>query len=99
PAMLVDQTMRAAIRIAAGEAIRAGAVSARVASLMERTGRRMFIDRIKIGAVSLMALGFVAAGAIALAAIQPPRDDPKPVAKAPAPLPTRGEVRTALQDW
>ncbi len=102
---LVDQTVKAAARIVAGEAMSAGMVPASVASMIRKALRSMFLNKLKTAAAATLALGILTAGAFALAMPRPRDDLPKAAeavaddAKKAAPLPTRAEVRNALKNW
>jgi hypothetical protein len=61
PAALVSATVEAAARVAAGPA--AAVVSPRVATLMEGAVRAMWITKLKIAAVLLLAVGLLGGGA------------------------------------
>jgi RNA polymerase sigma factor (sigma-70 family) len=86
PAPLLDLTLQAAGRLAAGEALTAGVVSARVASLTEGVHKAMLVTKLKLltGALLLAAvvLGLGTAALTHPALADKPADAPqKPAAK------------------
>ena len=93
PAPLVDETVRAAIRLAAGQA---AGLSAPVAALAEGMIRVMFLAKLKFAAVLLAALSCASAWMIATAAGPPskPTDPAQPPveAKKAGPQPKGPEV-------
>ncbi|HEV3260671.1 MAG TPA: sigma-70 family RNA polymerase sigma factor [Gemmataceae bacterium] len=60
---LVVSTVKAACLLAAGQTGAAGLISANVASLVQGASKAMFLTKLKITAVLLLAAGVVAAGA------------------------------------
>ncbi len=81
----------------------AGAIPIGAGKLVREECRRMVYYKIKTAG---LVFGIVAAGALALAAVDPDTvEPPKPVAEVPlpanepAPLPTKAEVRDALRFW
>ncbi len=62
PRSLVGSTANAAIHLAAGNALTSGLVSAKVVALVEGVTQAMFLSKVKIATVLLVALGIVAAG-------------------------------------
>ncbi len=92
PAPLVDETVRAAIRLAAGQA---AGLSAPVAALAEGMIRAMFLAKLKFAAALLAALSCASVWMIAPAAgpNAPPAPAQPPVeAKKPQPQPKGPEV-------
>ena len=67
PARLIGPTAHAASRLAAGNAITAGAVSAAVAALTEEVLKAMLMSKIKIAAAALVAGVVVVTGGVGLA--------------------------------
>ena len=67
PARLIGPTAEAASRLAAGNAITAGAVSAGVAALTEEVLKAMLLSKIKIAVSALVAGVAVVAGGVGLA--------------------------------
>ncbi len=63
PPALIEATVRAATRLAAGRAMTAGAVSASVAALTKGVVTTMFLGKLKVAAVGLVAAGIAATGA------------------------------------
>jgi RNA polymerase sigma factor (sigma-70 family) len=61
-AMLADSTLRAAVKVAAGQGVSAGLVSAEVAALVQGASKTMFCGKAEMLAVLLLIVG-VAAGA------------------------------------
>ena len=110
-AALIDQTVKTAARIVAGEAMTVGMVPASVASLIRGGLRHMFLNQLKITASALLAFGIIGAGTLAMAmpGLEVGRQEPTPAktvgrqepapSKVVAPLPTRAEVRDALKSW
>jgi RNA polymerase sigma factor (sigma-70 family) len=66
-AALIDPTVRAALSVAAGEAVPAGLVPARVAALTEGAVRAMSLLRMRIPLAVLLILGLAGAAAVLLA--------------------------------
>ncbi len=62
PDLLVRNTINAAMSLAAGKTIVAGAVSAVAVGLMERVVSAMWFRKIKMVAAALVVVGVVAAG-------------------------------------
>jgi RND family efflux transporter MFP subunit len=62
PPALASGTLQAAILLAAGKSLAAGAASPQVLSLMEGVLRAMFLTKLKIGAAVLLFLGLVGSG-------------------------------------
>jgi RNA polymerase sigma factor (sigma-70 family) len=63
PELLIRDTVKAALSVAAGGAAAAGLVSATSASLAERVIKTMWIAKLKLAAAALLAFGLVASGA------------------------------------
>jgi RNA polymerase sigma factor (sigma-70 family) len=78
PASLTDATLQAALKLAGGQGMAAGLVSARAAALVEGANAIMFTSKAKIITILLLALGVGAAGLTALRhtvrAANPPED-------------------------
>ena len=95
PAGLVEATVRAACRIAAGAGVStAGVVPAAVALLMEGAQSAMFMSRIKF---VLLACGLIAGGAV-VAAQQAGRDHREPATHRPANAGATGSVAVSPAD-
>jgi RNA polymerase sigma factor (sigma-70 family) len=62
PAFLVSSTIKATSLLAAGKELAAGAVSVKVASLMEGVLKAMLLSKLKIATSLLLTAGLVAAG-------------------------------------
>jgi polysaccharide biosynthesis/export protein len=78
PPTLAEATARLARQFAAG---RAPAAASAAMTLTERTLRAMFMNRMKVGALGLLAAGALAAGVATLASSATPspgRDEPEP---------------------
>jgi RNA polymerase sigma-70 factor (ECF subfamily) len=88
PNSLVGQTVDVAKLMATAPGIAARVISARIVALTEGVLRTMFMTKLKIGVVVLLALGIVGWGATALApktwASQPPIQAKEEAAPAPA---------------
>ena len=110
-AALIDQTVKTAARIVAGEAMTVGMVPASVASLIRGGLRHMLLNKLKMTASAVLAFGIIGAGTLAIAmpglevGRQEPalsksvgRQEPAP-AKALDPLPTRAYIRNSLKSW
>ncbi len=82
PAALAESTVKAALGYAAGNAAVAGCVSAPVAALTEGVLRAMFLNRIKVAALVLLAVGVAGLGGAGLLA--PPAFADKPPKQAAA---------------
>jgi RNA polymerase sigma factor (sigma-70 family) len=80
---LTAGTLRAALRIAAGEPLSAGVISAQVAALVQGANAIMFTNKAKVVIVLLLALSAGVAGLAAVLAANP-QEDAKP-AKAAKP--------------
>jgi RNA polymerase sigma factor (sigma-70 family) len=65
PAALASSTIKAAMRIAAGQAATTGAISASVAALAEGVLHSMFLNKLKIASVVLLVMVLLAAGGTA----------------------------------
>jgi RNA polymerase sigma factor (sigma-70 family) len=66
PARLLSSTLRAATQLAAGQALAAGVVSARVAALTEGVLKAMLVTRLKVLTAVLLAAAAVGAGTVLL---------------------------------
>jgi RNA polymerase sigma factor (sigma-70 family) len=77
---LISSTVKAATRVAAGQAAGAGAISARVAALTQGVLQAMFLTRLKVVTAALVTAGLLACGL--LVAIL--RAQPATAAAAPA---------------
>lgn len=62
PQALAESTLRAAMRVAAGRTVTAGAVSAPVAALMEGVLYAMKLTKLRAAAAALIVAGFLATG-------------------------------------
>ncbi len=86
PTSVAFATIKASSLFAAGKAVAAGVIKARVAALTEGVLRAMMLTKLKIATAVLLALGFLGAGlgvgALAYqtrtAAPAAPRGDPEP---------------------
>ena len=85
PEVLVDATVRAAVRATAGQVATAGTVPAAVTALTEGVLKAMFLHKLKATAAALLAVGTLATG-VAVGARQA-TDEP-----APDNAPTPGRV-------
>ncbi|SIO58708.1 RNA polymerase sigma factor, sigma-70 family [Singulisphaera sp. GP187] len=81
PRILSEETIQAAIRIAAGRAAISGALSAPVAALMEGVLSAMWLSKLKAATAVALLPGFVLASLVALAA-QPPSNEAGPATPA-----------------
>jgi RNA polymerase sigma factor (sigma-70 family) len=96
PAPLINSTVQAAIRVAAGKTAVAGLVSASVASLTEGVIQTMFLTKLKVTVACLLSIGVVATGAGVLLQAAEARNRTQPdsgVTRAgqdSAPLPVQG---------
>jgi zinc protease len=95
PVEWINQTLAAAVTLAAGNAVAAGTFSAGVVTLWKGVVRSMFLAKMKYAAAAVMAIAFVTTGVWALVGPSPaqpvrgePAAVPAPVAQAPAPSPT-----------
>jgi RNA polymerase sigma factor (sigma-70 family) len=87
PVGLADSTIKAAMHLAAGKAMTAGAVPASVAQLARGAMRTMIVTRLTTVAAGLLAIGSLTAGIGLLASDRQPNAPgpaPAPVAAAPA---------------
>jgi Sigma-70, region 4 len=91
PTALVRSTLRCARAFAAGQAV-AGSVSGKVAALMEGAGAGTALSKFSLGA-AILAVGFLAIGAGALARRDPPL--PVPVSQATATRPSGDAAKQA----
>jgi len=82
PPTLLASTVKAVSLVAAGQAVVAGVVSVRVASLAEGVVKAMLLSKLSTGAALLAMVAVFVAGA-GTAAYCAPAADPKPVPKAP----------------
>jgi RNA polymerase sigma factor (sigma-70 family) len=91
-AALTASTLRAAMQIAAGEELAAGAISANVAALVEGASTMMFVNTAKIVTVLLLTLSAAVAGVAAVRhgvrAANPPEDAKPAKATKPENQPT-----------
>jgi hypothetical protein len=65
PMPLIASTSKAALALAAGQAAAAGVVSASVAALMEGVLKAMFLTKVKVVALMVLAVGIVGGSAVA----------------------------------
>jgi RNA polymerase sigma factor (sigma-70 family) len=61
PATLADSTLQAALKVAGGQGVKAGGVSAKVAALVQGATKTMFRSKFKVATVVLLALTLGAA--------------------------------------
>jgi RNA polymerase sigma factor (sigma-70 family) len=88
PPLLMSSTVKAALLVAAGHAVGAGVVPARVASLAESVLKAMLLTKLKATAAVLLGVAVVAAAASAV--LFPARAaEPPPARKAVQPAGTR----------
>jgi RNA polymerase sigma factor (sigma-70 family) len=81
PAALTAGTLRAALHIAAGEQLAVGAISARVAALVQGANAIMFTSKAKVATIVLLALSIGVTGLAAVLAAHP-QEDAKPAKTA-----------------
>ena len=93
PLHLLRSTTLAATRLAAGQTLAAGIVSAHAITLMEGVIGTMFMTKLKIGAAALVATCVLAVpGVLAYQGVGPSGEERKPAAGIPNP-PVQGEVQ------
>ena len=86
PVEWVNQTLQAAVKIAAGNAVAAGTFSAGVVTLWKGVLRSMFLTKLKFAAAAIFAAALTATGVWSLVgpiAVQPARGEP---ASGPSPI-------------
>jgi RNA polymerase sigma factor (sigma-70 family) len=93
PRTLADSTVKAAMRVAAGRAVAAGAVPATVAALTEGVLRTMLMTKLKFAAAVLVTLATAVTGAGVFAFQDAPREEARPSSSASA-----NNAPLALQD-
>jgi zinc protease len=99
PVEWINQTLQAAVKIAAGNAVSAGTFSAGVVTLWKGVLRSMFLTKLKFAAAAIFAATLTATGVwsfVGPIAAQPARGEP---ASGPSPLrqdqaPTRADTTT-----
>jgi RNA polymerase sigma factor (sigma-70 family) len=104
PLPLIVSTSKAALALAAGQAAAAGVVSASVAALMEGVVKAMFLTKVKVVALMMLAATIVGGGAVAYGVMaanqligpakEPPKTDPgQQPDSTGAPAPTKAAER------
>ncbi len=78
PVSTMAPTIQAANRVAGGNAVAAGAISARVAALTKGMVQTMFLNKIKMAAAALLVLGMVGFGGVLYVHQAGGQQDPAP---------------------
>ena len=71
PSALLETTIGAAMRIAAGESMTGGPISAAVIALAKGSSDAMFVTKLKAAAMAIILVGFGATGTVSLARLGP----------------------------